>query len=96
MDPLFFDVLNTTFLSMTGMAFMPKRALNVSECEVARAYKVGTTLVEPISFTVPRKVKKWQRRIVGNHDLILLHSCIHSQTHSNRTSSLQQSAMNQP
>lgn len=39
-----------------GMGFLPKRGLNVSECEVARAFKVGTTLIEPISFTVPRKV----------------------------------------
>lgn len=39
-----------------GMNFIPKRAVNVSECEVARAYKVTTNLIEPISFTVPRKV----------------------------------------
>lgn len=39
---------------------MPKRGLNVNECEIARAYKVGTTLIEPISFTVPRKVSKKQ------------------------------------
>lgn len=39
-----------------GMGFMPKRGLNVNECEVARAYKVGHSIVEPISFTVPRKV----------------------------------------
>jgi coronin-1B/1C/6 len=39
-----------------GMAFMPKRALHINECEIARAYKVGTTLIEPVSFTVPRKV----------------------------------------
>jgi len=41
-----------------GMAFLPKRAVNVSECEVVRAYKVTSSLVEPISFKVPRKVKK--------------------------------------
>ncbi|ORZ08355.1 hypothetical protein BCR42DRAFT_144034 [Absidia repens] len=46
-----------------GMAFMPKRAVNVSECEVARAYKVGTTLIEPISFTVPRKSDAFQSDI---------------------------------
>lgn len=40
------------------MAFMPKRALNVNECEIARAYKVKTNIIEPISFTVPRKVKE--------------------------------------
>jgi coronin-1B/1C/6 len=41
-----------------GMAFLPKRAVNVSECETVRAYKVTSSLVEPISFKVPRKVKK--------------------------------------
>ncbi|CAO3596440.1 unnamed protein product [Absidia cylindrospora] len=46
-----------------GMAFMPKRAVNVSECEVARAYKVGTTLIEPVSFTVPRKSDTFQSDI---------------------------------
>lgn len=40
-----------------GLAFMPKRYLNVSECEIARVYKVHTDRVEPISFKVPRKVR---------------------------------------
>lgn len=39
-----------------GLAFMPKRALNVTDCEVARAYKVHPDRIEPISFKVPRKV----------------------------------------
>jgi len=39
-----------------GMCFLPRRALNVSECEIARAYKVSGTSVEPIAFIVPRKV----------------------------------------
>ncbi|KAG0049454.1 Coronin-like protein crn1 [Gryganskiella cystojenkinii] len=43
-----------------GMAFMPKRALNVNECEIARAYKVSNGIVEPISFTVPRKSDSFQ------------------------------------
>ncbi|KAI9302402.1 hypothetical protein BJ944DRAFT_167359 [Cunninghamella echinulata] len=46
-----------------GMNFIPKRAVNVSECEVARAYKVTTNLVEPISFTVPRKSDAFQSDI---------------------------------
>ncbi|CAO3675737.1 unnamed protein product [Rhizopus stolonifer] len=46
-----------------GMGFMPKRGLNVNECEIARAYKVGTTLIEPISFTVPRKSEAFQSDI---------------------------------
>jgi coronin-1B/1C/6 len=38
-----------------GMCFVPKRALNVSECEIARALKLHVNKVEPISFRVPRK-----------------------------------------
>ncbi|CEI91860.1 Putative Coronin [Rhizopus microsporus] len=45
------------------MGFMPKRGLNVNECEVARAYKVGHSIVEPISFTVPRKSDAFQSDI---------------------------------
>ncbi|KAF9573321.1 Coronin-like protein crn1 [Mortierella alpina] len=43
-----------------GLAFMPKRALNVNDCEIARAYKVSNGMVEPISFTVPRKSDSFQ------------------------------------
>ena len=39
-----------------GMSFLPRRALNVSECEIARAYKIYGAAVEPIAFIVPRKV----------------------------------------
>lgn len=39
-----------------GLGFMPKRGLNINDCEIARAYKVSNGIVEPISFTVPRKV----------------------------------------
>ncbi|GAM20835.1 hypothetical protein SAMD00019534_040100 [Acytostelium subglobosum LB1] len=38
-----------------GICFIPKRACNVSECEIARALKVTPSTVEPISFRVPRK-----------------------------------------
>eukprot|EP01095_Lingulamoeba_sp_RSL-Kostka_P006313 TRINITY_DN197_c0_g2_i3.p2 TRINITY_DN197_c0_g2~~TRINITY_DN197_c0_g2_i3.p2 ORF type:complete len:451 (-),score=191.45 TRINITY_DN197_c0_g2_i3:2661-4013(-) len=38
-----------------GMNFVPKTICNVSECEVAKALKVSNNMVEPISFTVPRK-----------------------------------------
>ena len=40
-----------------GMAFLPRRALNVAECEIARAYKVHGNSIEPIPFRVPRKVR---------------------------------------
>ncbi|KAG8854818.1 Coronin-like protein crn1 [Tulasnella sp. 330] len=46
-----------------GMCFLPRRALNVSECEIARAYKVYGTSVEPISFIVPRKSDSFQADI---------------------------------
>jgi len=40
-----------------GIGFLPKRAVNVSECEIDRVFKItgdGKT-IEPISFQVPRK-----------------------------------------
>lgn len=43
-----------------GLTFLPKRALNVSQCEVMRALKVTPTLIEPISFTVPRRSDLFQ------------------------------------
>jgi len=43
-----------------GVAFVPKRAVNVTQIEVARAYKLQTSLVEPISFQVPRKSDAFQ------------------------------------
>lgn len=42
--------------SLRGLAFLPKRACAINECEVARIFKVHPTMVEPISFKVPRKV----------------------------------------
>lgn len=42
-----------------GMCFVPRRAVNTSECEIARAYKVTTSqAIEPIAFIVPRKVSQ--------------------------------------
>jgi hypothetical protein len=39
-----------------GMCLLPSRALNVSENEIARAFKCVGAMVQPISFVVPRKV----------------------------------------
>lgn len=39
---------------------MPKRGLSTSDCEVDRAYKAHTSMVEPISFIVPRKADAFQ------------------------------------
>ncbi|KAJ7210397.1 microtubule binding protein [Mycena pura] len=46
-----------------GMCFLPRRALNVSECEIARAYKVAASSIEPIAFIVPRKADSFQSDI---------------------------------
>ncbi|KAL0954094.1 hypothetical protein HGRIS_005240 [Hohenbuehelia grisea] len=43
-----------------GMCFLPRRALNISECEIARAYKVHSTYIEAIGFRVPRKSDSFQ------------------------------------
>lgn len=47
-----------------GIAFMPKRGLNLQENEVMRAYKtVNDAYVEPISFIVPRRAEVFQSDI---------------------------------
>ncbi|KAI9440986.1 microtubule binding protein [Lactarius indigo] len=40
-----------------GMCFIPRRALNTSDCEIARAYKLTISGVEPIAFIVPAQVR---------------------------------------
>ncbi|KAI5465674.1 coronin-6 [Mariannaea sp. PMI_226] len=47
-----------------GIAFVPRRGINVHENEVMRAYKtVNDTYIEPISFTVPRRAETFQADI---------------------------------
>ncbi|PNY25304.1 Coronin, partial [Tolypocladium capitatum] len=47
-----------------GIAFVPRRGINVHENEVMRAYKtVNDAYVEPISFTVPRRAETFQADI---------------------------------
>jgi coronin-1B/1C/6 len=41
-----------------GIGFLPRRALNIAECEIARAFKVAGSVIEPIAFIVPRKVSR--------------------------------------
>ncbi|KAJ5083879.1 coronin-like protein crn1 [Penicillium alfredii] len=44
-----------------GIAFMPKRGVNMHENEVARAFKtVNDSYIEPISFIVPRRSENFQ------------------------------------
>lgn len=38
-----------------GLCLVPKRAVSVSDCEIARILKIGVKICEPISFQVPRK-----------------------------------------
>ncbi|KIV81149.1 hypothetical protein PV11_08589 [Exophiala sideris] len=47
-----------------GVAFVPKRGVNMHENEVMRAYKtVNDTYIEPISFIVPRRAETFQEDI---------------------------------
>ncbi|KAK5048323.1 hypothetical protein LTR84_005993 [Exophiala bonariae] len=47
-----------------GVAFLPKRGVNLHENEVARAYKtVNDSYIEPISFIVPRRAESFQEDI---------------------------------
>jgi len=43
-----------------GMGWLPKRAVNVSDCEIARMFKVEKNRIEPITFVVPRKSEIFQ------------------------------------
>eukprot|EP00055_Hartaetosiga_balthica_P006156 m.18977 g.18977 ORF g.18977 m.18977 type:complete len:464 (+) comp5046_c0_seq1:336-1727(+) len=50
-----------TAVPQRGVAMMPKRAVSVGECEVARLYKLTPKgFVEVVSFTVPRKSTLFQ------------------------------------
>ncbi|KFA68788.1 hypothetical protein S40285_01143 [Stachybotrys chlorohalonatus IBT 40285] len=47
-----------------GIAFLPRRGINVHENEVMRAYKtINDAYIEPISFTVPRRAETFQADI---------------------------------
>lgn len=47
-----------------GIAFLPKRGVNMHENEVMRAYKtVNDSHIEPISFIVPRRAESFQEDI---------------------------------
>eukprot|EP01105_Mastigella_eilhardi_P019578 TRINITY_DN4620_c0_g1_i1.p1 TRINITY_DN4620_c0_g1~~TRINITY_DN4620_c0_g1_i1.p1 ORF type:complete len:454 (-),score=171.21 TRINITY_DN4620_c0_g1_i1:74-1435(-) len=53
--------------SQRGCCMMPKRSLNVAGCEIARLLKVSQAkMVEPISFTVPRKSEIFQDDLYPN------------------------------
>ncbi|GAB7348687.1 hypothetical protein MBLNU459_g7433t1 [Dothideomycetes sp. NU459] len=47
-----------------GVAFVPKRGVNTHQNEVMRAYKtVNETMIEPVSFIVPRRAEVFQNDI---------------------------------
>eukprot|EP01062_Namystynia_karyoxenos_P012915 TRINITY_DN1464_c0_g2_i1.p1 TRINITY_DN1464_c0_g2~~TRINITY_DN1464_c0_g2_i1.p1 ORF type:complete len:450 (+),score=181.86 TRINITY_DN1464_c0_g2_i1:97-1446(+) len=41
-----------------GLCFLPKTALNIKECEIARMMKLEATCCTPVSFVLPRKSAK--------------------------------------
>jgi len=43
-----------------GLCLLPKRALKINECEIARILKISVKMCEPISFQVPRKSDVFQ------------------------------------
>jgi coronin-1B/1C/6 len=47
--------------AQNGCGFLPKRGVDVASCEIARLFKATSNgIVEPISFTVPRKSGQFQ------------------------------------
>ncbi|SCZ92845.1 BZ3501_MvSof-1269-A2-R1_Chr1-1g00479 [Microbotryum saponariae] len=59
-DDLFFLTEYSSPQPQRGMTFLPPRALNPAEHEIARAFKATGTMIEPISFIVPRKSDAFQ------------------------------------
>lgn len=47
-----------------GLGFIPRRALDVSQNEIARGFKLSTNSIEPLSFVVPRKAEGFQTEYV--------------------------------
>lgn len=46
-----------------GLTFVPRRFLNTEENEIAKAYKITGTTIQPVSFCVPRKAEGFQSDI---------------------------------
>jgi hypothetical protein len=49
--------------SQKGVGWLPKRALNVGKCEIARCFRLTRDAIYPISLTVPRKSDMFQADI---------------------------------
>ena len=54
-------------LGMAGLAMLPRRALDLDRCEIARFYAIAgatsTTAIVPISYHIPRKVTKFDSQL---------------------------------
>ena len=50
-----------------GMCFVLRREVNTSDCEIARAYKLTTSAIEPITFIVPVKVSSHSLHKIPSH-----------------------------
>lgn len=49
-----------------GLCMAPKRACNVSKCEVAKIFKMEKSQVTPVSFVLPRKGDSFQEDVFPN------------------------------
>ena len=47
------------------MTLLPRRALEVSQNEIARVFKLAGASIEPLSFIVPRKADGFQSEFVS-------------------------------
>jgi len=54
-DQLYFLSEFKSSTPQRGLTMMPKRGVNVSDCEIVAFYKLSVKILEPISFQVPRK-----------------------------------------
>ena len=54
-DELYYLAEYKSIEPQSGMTFLPRRALNANENEIARAYKVSYSMIQPLSFYVPRR-----------------------------------------
>jgi coronin-1B/1C/6 len=60
-NPYVYTISETrSTVAAKGIAWVPKRGLNVLGCEIARLLKLTTNSVEPLSFIVPRKSEAFQ------------------------------------
>ena len=62
-DELYYLAEYKSIEPQSGMTFLPRRALNANENEIARAYKVSYSMIQPLSFYVPRRSETFQSDI---------------------------------